>query len=107
MTPHITEQLFYSLSSTKSPENLLGACLFLFGLPLKAQYSQKESFPPLHQAVLENDTEKAKTIIQKATLDFEKESILTSKPSPFDEKSSNNATPMMLASYIGNLERKN
>lgn len=79
-------------------------CLFLFGLPLKAQYSQKESFPPLHQAVLENDIEKAKTIIQKATLDFEKESILTSKPSPFDEKSSNNATPMMLASYIGNLD---
>ena len=78
--------------------------LFLFGLPLKAQYSQKESFPPLHQAVLENDIEKAKTIIQKATLDFEKESILTSKPSPFDEKSSNNATPMMLASYIGNLD---
>ncbi len=77
---------------------------FLSNLTLNAQENKQESLPPLHQAVLDNDIEKAKKIIQQATLDFEKDPILTSKPSPFDEQSANNATPMMFASYIGNLD---
>ena len=77
---------------------------FLSNLTLNAQENKQESLPPLHQAVLDNDIEKAKTIIQQATLDFEKENLSTSKPSPFDEQSANNATPMMFASYIGNLD---
>lgn len=50
----------------------LSATVFLFGLPLKAQYSQKEIFPPLHQAVLKNDIDKAKQSFKKQLLILKK-----------------------------------
>lgn len=63
---------------------------FLSNLTLNAQENKQESLPPLHQAVLDNDIEKAKILIQNGS------SVL--------QKTDMNATPMMLAVYGGNLE---
>ena len=63
---------------------------FLSNLTLNAQENKQESLLPLHQAVLDNDIEKAKILIQNGA------SVM--------QKTDMNATPMMLAVYGGNLE---